>query len=109
MSVQLDADSIQDFIEALCDLSNQEIQTQHRIFLLSKVVEVADSNMGRVKIVWAKIWDVIKGHFWEVGSAKNADLAIYAIDQLKQLSCKFMKQPELANYQFQKEFLLPFE
>jgi len=53
-------------------------------------VEVADSNMERIKIIWAKIWDVIKAHFWDIGTGKNADLAMYAIDQLKQLSCKFM-------------------
>ena len=98
MSVWLDANSILHFIEALCDLSKQEIQSQQRIFLLSKVVEVADANMERIKIIWAKIWDVIKAHFWDIGTGKNADLAMYAIDQLKQLSCKFMQQPELANY-----------
>lgn len=34
---------------------------------------------------------------------------MYAIDSLRQLSMKFLEKDELANYQFQKEFLRPFE
>lgn len=82
MSVHLDSNSIVDFIEALCDLSRVEISTQ-RMFLLSKVVEVADCNMARIKITWARIWDIMKEHFWEVGISKHAELAMYGLDQLK--------------------------
>jgi Sec7-like guanine-nucleotide exchange factor len=34
---------------------------------------------------------------------------MYAIDSLRQLSVKFLEKEELANYNFQKEFLKPFE
>ncbi|CAD8175946.1 unnamed protein product [Paramecium octaurelia] len=108
MSINLDSNSILEFIRALCELSKEEIK-QNRTFLLSRMIEVADFNMDRIKIIWSRMWEIMREHFLEVGCHKNVDLAIYAIDQLKQLSCKFLQQPELANYHFQKEFLMPFE
>ncbi|CAK61467.1 unnamed protein product (macronuclear) [Paramecium tetraurelia] len=108
MSINLDSNSILEFIRALCELSKEEIK-QNRTFLLSRLIEVADFNMDRIKIVWSRMWEIMREHFLEVGCHQNVDLAIYAIDQLKQLSCKFLQQPELANYHFQKEFLMPFE
>ncbi|CAD8161380.1 unnamed protein product [Paramecium pentaurelia] len=107
-SINLDSNSILEFIRALCELSIEEIK-YNRIFLLSRVIEVADFNMNRIKIIWSRMWEIMREHFLEVGCLKNVDVAIYAIDQLKQLSCKFLQQPELINYHFQKEFLLPFE
>ena len=70
---------------------------------------MADANMERIKIIWSKMWEIMRQHFLEIGTSKNVSLAMYAIDHLKQLSCKFLQQPELANYQFQKDFLQPFE
>ncbi|CAD8080310.1 unnamed protein product [Paramecium sonneborni] len=107
-SIHLDSNSILEFISALCELSKEEIK-YNRIFLLSRILEVADFNMNRIKIIWSRMWEIMREHFLEVGCLKNVDIAIYAIDQLKQLSCKFLEQPELTNYHFQKEFLLPFE
>ncbi|CAK70017.1 unnamed protein product (macronuclear) [Paramecium tetraurelia] len=107
-SINLDSNSILEFIRALCELSKEEIK-YNRLFLLSRVIDVAEFNMNRIKIIWSRMWEIMREHFLEVGCLKNVDVAIYAIDQLKQLSCKFLQQPELTNYYFQKEFLLPFE
>jgi brefeldin A-inhibited guanine nucleotide-exchange protein len=78
-TIDLDSNSIVDFIEALCTLSRVEI-THHRVFMLSKVVEVADVNMARIKITWGHIWSIMKEHFWEVGISKHAALAMYGLD-----------------------------
>ncbi|CAD8150221.1 unnamed protein product [Paramecium octaurelia] len=107
-SINLDSNSILEFIRALCELSEEEIK-QNRLFLLSRVIEIADFNMNRIKIVWSRMWEIMREHFLEVGCLQNVFVAVYAIDLLKQLSCKFLQQPELTNYHFQKEFLLPFE
>lgn len=68
-SVQLDGESIQDFISALCLVSKEELQVVQnpRIYSLLKLVEVADLNMDRIKIVWNRIWSIIRDHFSEVG------------------------------------------
>ena len=69
LSPNLDSDSILEFISALCELSKGEIK-QNRKFLLSKVIEVADYNMGRIKIIWSKMWEIMREHLLEVGCGK---------------------------------------
>lgn len=75
----MDSNSILEFISALCDLSKEEIK-YNRVFLLSRVIEVADFNMNRIKIIWSRMWEIMREHFLEVGCLNNVDLAIYAID-----------------------------
>lgn len=60
-------------------MSKEEIK-YNRTFLLSRVVEVAEFNMNRIKIIWSRMWEIMREHFLEVGCHKNVDLAIYAID-----------------------------
>lgn len=47
--------------------------------------------------------------FIQVGCNPNEDVAIFAVDSLRQLSMKFLEKGELANFRFQKDFLRPFE
>ena len=51
----------------------------------------------------------MKIHFYLAGCLRNTQIAIYAIDNLRQLSIRFIQKEELENYQYQKEFLQPFE
>eukprot|EP01087_Luapelamoeba_hula_P003570 TRINITY_DN1336_c2_g1_i2.p1 TRINITY_DN1336_c2_g1~~TRINITY_DN1336_c2_g1_i2.p1 ORF type:complete len:1437 (-),score=274.97 TRINITY_DN1336_c2_g1_i2:1280-5590(-) len=110
-TVRLSSTAIVDFVECLCAVSLDEINEPQnpRTFSLQKLVEVADYNMGRIRIVWSSIWNFLGKHFITVGCHKNLDTALYAIDSLKQLATKFLAKDELANYHFQKDFLKPFE
>ena len=110
-STQLDQDSIIDFVKSLSEVSNEEISNKdnYRIFSLQKLVEVSDYNMGRIRIVWAKIWLIISDYFTIVGSNSNSNIAEKAIDSLRQLATKFLQKDEISVYQFQKDFLKPFE
>lgn len=110
-SIHLDQDSIVDFVKSLCEVSNEEISNKdnYRIFSLQKLVEVSDYNMGRIRIVWAKIWSIISDYFTIVGSNSNSNIAEKAIDSLRQLATKFLQKDESSVYQFQKDFLKPFE
>ena len=56
--MNLDAEAIIDFINALCLVSKDELLDvdNPRKFSLQRIVEVADFNMGRIRFVWAKIW-----------------------------------------------------
>ena len=71
-------------------------------------MEVADFNMNRIRFVWQKIWQSLSEHFNNVGQHANLNVALYAIDSLRQLADKFLMKEELGNYHFQKDFLKPF-
>uniref|UniRef100_A0A3P9DHI4 ARF guanine nucleotide exchange factor 1 n=1 Tax=Maylandia zebra TaxID=106582 RepID=A0A3P9DHI4_9CICH len=83
--------------------------THPRMFSLQKIVEISYYNMGRIRLQWSRIWEVIGDHFNKVGCNPNEDVAIFAVDSLRQLSMKFLEKGELANFRFQKDFLRPFE
>ncbi|KAG7235225.1 hypothetical protein INR49_030628 [Caranx melampygus] len=76
---------------------------------LQKIVEISYYNMNRIRLQWSRIWQVIGDHFNKVGCNPNEDVAIFAVDSLRQLSMKFLEKGELANFRFQKDFLRPFE
>uniref|UniRef100_A0A8C4TZ66 ADP ribosylation factor guanine nucleotide exchange factor 1 n=1 Tax=Falco tinnunculus TaxID=100819 RepID=A0A8C4TZ66_FALTI len=110
-STRLDGNAIVDFVRWLCAVSMDELlsATHPRMFSLQKIVEISYYNMGRIRLQWSRIWEVIGDHFNKVGCNPNEDVAIFAVDSLRQLSMKFLEKGELANFRFQKDFLRPFE
>lgn len=110
-STRLDGDAIVDFVKALCAVSVDELSsTLHpRMFSLQKIVEISYYNMGRIRLQWSRIWQVLGDHFNKVGCNVNEDIAFFALDSLRQLSMKFIEKGEFANFRFQKDFLRPFE
>eukprot|EP00079_Xenopus_tropicalis_P009316 XP_002933226.2 PREDICTED: brefeldin A-inhibited guanine nucleotide-exchange protein 2 isoform X1 [Xenopus tropicalis] len=110
-STRLDGYAIVDFVRCLCAVSMDELASVHhpRMFSLQKIVEISYYNMNRIRLQWSRIWQVIGDHFNKVGCNPNEDVAIFAVDSLRQLSMKFLEKDELANFRFQKDFLRPFE
>ncbi|KAF8687786.1 hypothetical protein HU200_042722 [Digitaria exilis] len=109
-SQRLNSDAIVAFVKALCKVSMTELQSpmDPRIFCLTKIVEIAHYNMNRIRLVWSRIWKVLSDFFVSVGLLENLSVSIFVMDSLRQLSMKFLEREELANYNFQNEFLRPF-
>lgn len=110
-STRLDGEAIVDFVRALCRVSLDELAhpAGPRMFSLQKIVEISYYNMGRIRLQWSKIWQVLGEHFNTVGCNPNEDISFFAVDSLRQLSMKFIEIGEFANFRFQKDFLRPFE
>lgn len=110
-STSLPAGAIVHFVTQLAKVSKEELALvdQPRIFALQKLVEVADYNMNRIRLVWSRIWRVLSNHFIEVASHQNIKVCWFAIDHLRQLAMKFLEKDELSNFNFQADFLRPFE
>lgn len=110
-STRLDGDAIVDFVKALCQVSLDELAYpgHPRMFSLQKIVEISYYNMGRIRLQWSRIWQVLGEHFNAVGCNPREDISFFAVDSLRQLSMKFIEKGEFANFRFQKEFLRPFE
>ncbi|CAD8182981.1 unnamed protein product [Paramecium pentaurelia] len=106
----MDSRTILDFLQSLIDVSLNEITLpEPRIFSLQRLVEVTSFNMDRIRLIWMQIWNLLKAHFVTAGIHANSDISLYACDQLKQMSVKFIQQYEHNNFKFQMEFLQPFE
>lgn len=71
VSVTYQQTAIVDFVQALCDVSWEEIQSsglsQHpRLFSLQKLVEISYYNMNRIRLEWSNLWDILGEHFNQV-------------------------------------------
>ncbi|CAF1321481.1 unnamed protein product [Adineta steineri] len=109
-SARLDGDAIVAFVRSLCHVSMDELYSNSpRMFSLLKVVEISYYNMGRIRLQWSRIWEIIGDHFNKVACNSLPDVAFFAVDSLRQLSMKFLEKGEFPNFRFQKDFLKPFE
>ncbi|KFD61658.1 hypothetical protein M514_11433 [Trichuris suis] len=110
-SVRLDGDAIVHFVKALCQVSMDELNNANhpRMYSLQKLVEISYYNMGRIRLQWSRIWEILGDHFNNAGCSGDVEVAIFAVDSLRQLSTKFLERGELPNFRFQKDFLRPFE
>ncbi|CAF1154793.1 unnamed protein product [Rotaria sordida] len=109
-SARLDGDAIVAFVRSLCHVSMDELNSNSpRMFSLLKLVEISYYNMGRIRLQWSRIWEIIGEHFNKVACSPLQDVAFFAVDSLRQLSMKFLEKGEFPNFRFQKEFLKPFE
>ncbi|KAF9569079.1 Sec7-domain-containing protein [Agrocybe pediades] len=110
----LSGTAIVDFVQALCDVSWEEIQSsglsQHpRLFSLQKLVDISYYNMTRIRLEWANLWEILGEHFNLVCCHNNPHVASFALDSLRQLAMRFLEKEELPHFKFQKDFLKPFE
>lgn len=81
-----------------------------RLFSLQKIVEVADFNIDtRPRYTWGRVWEKLSEHFIVSGCHPSPQVAMYAVDSLKQLSIKFLDKEEFEGFAFQDRFLRPFE
>ena len=110
MSVKLDNDAIVDFVTNLVEVSKEELWKDNpQTFSLQALVNVADVNMNRMRMVWTRVWKCLREHFSLAGLHSSTNIAVFAVDSLKQLAIKFLQKEELSNFHFQKDFLQPFE
>jgi len=111
-TAMFDEEGIISFVSALCVVSKNELELffNPRNYSLHKLVEVADFNIFRVQIEWAKIWKLISEHLVFVATNYNHDnICIDAIDSLRQIVIKLLQKSDLAVYNFQIDFFKPFE
>jgi len=87
--------------------------------------------MGRIRLEWSNLWDILGEHFNQVGSSlltisfsfslaesmptvsqvcchSNPHVGFFALDSLRQLATWFLEK-ELPHFKFQKDFLRSFE
>ena len=61
------------------------IQPHPRMFCLTKLVEISYYNMGRIRMQWSRIWQVLAIHFNLVGCNTIQDISFFAVDSLRQV------------------------
>mmetsp|Transcript_13201 Transcript_13201/g.37209 ORF Transcript_13201/g.37209 Transcript_13201/m.37209 type:complete len:2067 (+) Transcript_13201:204-6404(+) len=107
-SAKMDGESVVVFVRAMCAVSQEELDDSARVYMLQKLVECAHHNLGRIRLIWSRLWGALTPHI--VGASCHPDLkvAMYAVDSLRQLVSKLLVRAELAHFTHQEEALRPF-
>jgi hypothetical protein len=103
MSDSLDSEAIVEFFHAMTAVSLEELSGRPtpRVYALSKIVEACHHNMMRPRIVWTtlwkgtqvdmqppgKSWQGLSAYFVDIGCHENLQVAMYAMDALRQVCC----------------------
>lgn len=95
---------------AQCMMSSPEVMHHCACVLsfMSWFIVNIDTKRTWCRLVWNRIWAVLSDFFVNVCCHQNLNIAIYAVDSLRQLAMKFLERDELANYSFQNDFMKPF-
>ncbi|KAJ3202735.1 guanine nucleotide exchange protein for ADP-robosylation factor, partial [Dinochytrium kinnereticum] len=80
-----------------------------RMYLLQKVVEIADYNMLRIRFEWSQIWRILQPYFNTIGCHPHPGVSTFAVDALRQINFKFLEKEELEHFSTQNELLKSFE
>ncbi|KAF9366065.1 Brefeldin A-inhibited guanine nucleotide-exchange protein 1 [Mortierella sp. NVP85] len=111
-SISLSGDAIVHLFKSICAVSLDEIDGSRntpRMYMLQRIIEIADYNMVRIRFEWTQIWRILQSYFNSVGCNSNTTVSTFAIDSLRQLAMKFLARDELAHFNTQNELLRPFE
>lgn len=108
----LDGDHVVLFVRALCAVSTQELQplagAAPRVTSLHRLSEVLLLNMDRVRLVWRHIWAVAAPHLVSAACHEGPDVALVAVNALRQLVSRLLGRAELEQFQWQGTALRPF-
>ena len=111
-SAALDGQNVVQFFRALCAVSNQELQplagAPPRVSSLQRLTETLFLNIDRIRLVWVKVLAVVSPHYVAAVCSEHVDVAMVAIDSLKQLASHVLQRSELGLFNWQQQALEPF-
>ena len=92
-TVFMSGDALLQIIDFLVKACRKEVMNgiDPQMFCLVKIIEIADANMERIRIIWTRLWKKLTEIFSEVGCHKNKKVGFYVVDSLKRLVMKFLQ------------------
>ncbi|KAK9804748.1 hypothetical protein WJX72_003264 [[Myrmecia] bisecta] len=112
-SATLNGDAVVIFMRALCAVSQEELvpsrpEDKPRVYSLQKLIECAYHNLGRIRLIWGRLWAALAAHLVSAACHPDPEVAYFAVDSLRQLVAKLLIRAELTNFTQQDEALRPF-
>ena len=69
--------------------------------MLGRLVQAASQNLGRLRLVWARLWAALAPHLVSAACHPEPDVAALAVDQLRQLITRLLARAELYRFTHQ--------
>jgi hypothetical protein len=111
-SAELDGEGVVFFVRSLCAISIQELQplagAAPRVTSLHHLMECLLMNLFRIRLIWSRLWAIAAPHFVAAACHEDVDVALAAVNALKQLVGRLLARTELEHFQWQEQALRPF-
>ena len=65
-----------------------------RVYSLQRLTECAYHNLGRIRLVWGRLWTAMAPHLVSAACHADPGVAAYAVDSLRQLVAKLLAKAE---------------
>lgn len=111
-SAELDGQNVLHFFQSLCAVANQELEplagAPPRVTSLKRLTECLFLNIDRIRLVWGRLWSIVGPQFVSASCHVDANVAMVALDSLKQLAAHLLQRSELTLFNWQQQALEPF-
>lgn len=109
-SSSLSGDAVVVFVRALCAVSQEELAPADpdqpaRIYSLSRVMECAYHNLGRIRLIWARLWSAVAPHLVSAACHSDPHVATLAVTHMRQLIANLLARAELSHFTYQVRLL----
>jgi hypothetical protein len=98
-----------EFTQAVCKIAARDLKEKSpRLFLLEQLTFIAYYNIDRPYFIWVSLWRVLDEQLRRIATAPSDTIATLGINVLRSLAERFLGNPKLSSYRFQKQFMKTF-
>ena len=73
----------------------------HRVYTLARLMDAAVDNLGRIRLVWARLWAALSAHLVSAACHPDARVSVLAVGHLRALAAKLLQRAELSCFTHQ--------
>ena len=82
-------------------LSRRNTLLARRVYSLGRLVDAAFDNLGRIRLVWARLWAALAAHLVSAACHPEARVSVLAVGHLRALVTKLLSRAELSCFTHQ--------
>lgn len=69
--------------------------------MMERAVECATHNLGRIRLVWGRLWGVLSAHLVSAACHPDARVASAAVDHMRLLAQTLLARAQLSGFSYQ--------
>ena len=83
------------------DVGSLPSVTYRRVFSLARLMDAATDNLGRIRLVWARLWAALSAHLVSAACHPDPRVSVLAVGHLRALAARLLQRAELSCFMHQ--------
>ena len=72
-----------------------------RVYTLGRLVDAAFDNLGRIRLVWVRLWAALSAHLVSAACHPDPRVSLLAVGHMRVLTAKLLSKAELSCFTHQ--------